>query len=185
MISYFKISCLFLCIVYCLFIVTTKTTTNIFLPASSSSLSACGLFVFEKFLFHCGDAVKQKPATSIVAFDDETTEFIRLEHLMQNSLNVVVQDLFSHDEQEDSINSSSSSSSRHAFENHPTTSITTNKRRSKQKVLFVELHTWKDYYGPSKYKTGEYYVSATWDYALRDHGYIVDRVSTRDRKSVV
>lgn len=36
-----------------------------------------------------------------------------------------------------------------------------------RKVLFVELHTWKDYYGPSKYKTGEYYVSATWDYAHR------------------
>mmetsp|Transcript_978 Transcript_978/g.1720 ORF Transcript_978/g.1720 Transcript_978/m.1720 type:complete len:141 (-) Transcript_978:3706-4128(-) len=37
--------------------------------------------------------------------------------------------------------------------------------KTQKKVLFVELHKWKDYYGPSKYKTGEYYVSATWDYA--------------------
>ena len=48
-----------------------------------------------------------------------------------------------------------------------------------RKVLFVELHTWDMYYGPSKYKTGEYYVSATWDYALRRNGFQVDRVSTR------
>lgn len=48
-----------------------------------------------------------------------------------------------------------------------------------RKVLFVELHKWEDYYGPSKYKTGEYYVSATWDYALRKNGFRVDRVSTR------
>lgn len=49
----------------------------------------------------------------------------------------------------------------------------------RRKVLFVELHTWKKYYGPSKYKTGEYYMSATWDYALRENGFIVDRVSTK------
>ena len=48
-----------------------------------------------------------------------------------------------------------------------------------RKVLFVELHSWDMYYGPSKYKTGEYYVSATWDYALRRNGFQVDRVSTR------
>jgi len=48
-----------------------------------------------------------------------------------------------------------------------------------RKVLFVELHSWAMYYGPSKYKTGEYYVSATWDYALRRNGFQVDRVSTR------
>ena len=47
-----------------------------------------------------------------------------------------------------------------------------------RKVLFVELHTWDVYYGPSKYKTGEYYVSATWDYALRKNGFSVYRVST-------
>ncbi len=49
----------------------------------------------------------------------------------------------------------------------------------KRKVLFVELHRWNDYYGPSKYKTGEYYASATWDYALRNLGFHVDRVSTK------
>ena len=48
-----------------------------------------------------------------------------------------------------------------------------------RKVLFVELHTWDVYYGPSKYKTGEYYVSATWDYALRQNGFTVERVSTK------
>ena len=46
-------------------------------------------------------------------------------------------------------------------------------------VLFVELHTWETYYVPSKFKTGEYYVSATWDYALRRNGFVVDRVSTK------
>ena len=69
-------------------------------------------------------------------------------------------------------------------------------------VLFVELNTWKHYYGKSKYKTGEYYVSATWvrfwlvclhslnykfqcshflekDYALRRNGFGVHRVSTK------
>ena len=48
----------------------------------------------------------------------------------------------------------------------------------RRKVLFVELNRWEDYYGGSKYKTGEYYVSATWDYALRKHGFQVKRVST-------
>ena len=48
-----------------------------------------------------------------------------------------------------------------------------------RRVLFVELHSWEKYYGPSKYKTGEYYVSASWDYALRRNGFHVDRVSTR------
>jgi len=47
-----------------------------------------------------------------------------------------------------------------------------------RKVLFVELHTWDVFYGSSKYKTGEYYVSATWDYALRQNGFKVHRVST-------
>jgi hypothetical protein len=50
----------------------------------------------------------------------------------------------------------------------------------KRKVLFVELNTWADYYGRSKFKTGEYYVSATWDYALRANGFQVDRVSTKE-----
>ena len=49
-----------------------------------------------------------------------------------------------------------------------------------RKVLFVELHRWKDYYGPSRYKTGEYYASATWDYALKQNGFRVDRVSTKE-----
>jgi hypothetical protein len=51
--------------------------------------------------------------------------------------------------------------------------------KKERRVLFVELHTWDLYYGPSKYKTGEYYVSATWDYALRKNGFRVERVSTR------
>ncbi len=58
---------------------------------------------------------------------------------------------------------------------------------NKRKVLFVELQTWSDYYGPSKYKTGEYYASATWEYALRKLGFGVDRVSTKqyyDRMTV-
>jgi hypothetical protein len=49
---------------------------------------------------------------------------------------------------------------------------------AKRKVLFVELHRWTDFYGPSKYKTGEYYMSATWDYALQRNGFEIDRVST-------
>jgi hypothetical protein len=49
----------------------------------------------------------------------------------------------------------------------------------RRKILFVELHTWEMYYGPSKYKTGEYYVSSTWDYALRRNEFEVHRVSTR------
>jgi len=47
-----------------------------------------------------------------------------------------------------------------------------------RRVLFVELHDWDTFYGKSKYKTGEYYVSACWDYALRQNGFHVDRVST-------
>ena len=35
-------------------------------------------------------------------------------------------------------------------------------QQEKRVVLFVELNTWKHYYGSSPYKTGEYYVSATW-----------------------
>lgn len=49
----------------------------------------------------------------------------------------------------------------------------------RRKVLFVELHRWEEYYGASKYKTGEYYMSASWDFALRKLGFQVDRVSTR------
>lgn len=48
-----------------------------------------------------------------------------------------------------------------------------------RKVLFVELLTWEDYYNKLKKTTGEYYVSATWDYALRRNGFVVDRVSTK------
>ncbi len=46
------------------------------------------------------------------------------------------------------------------------------------KVLFVELLSWEMYHEPKRSKTGEYYVSATWDYALRQNGVIADRVST-------
>lgn len=48
-----------------------------------------------------------------------------------------------------------------------------------RKVLFVELHDWENFYGKSKYKTGEYYVSACWDFAIRQNGFRVHRVSTR------
>jgi len=48
---------------------------------------------------------------------------------------------------------------------------------NKKRVLFVELLSWDMYYKPKSRKTGEYYVSATWDYALRRNGFIVDRVS--------
>ena len=51
--------------------------------------------------------------------------------------------------------------------------------KKKRKVLFVELNTWDFYYGASKFKTGEYYMSATWDHALRKNGFQVYRVSTR------
>lgn len=52
--------------------------------------------------------------------------------------------------------------------------------KEKKKVLFVMLETWKRYHGLDKSsKTGEYYASATWDYALQQHGFEVDFVSQR------
>jgi len=47
----------------------------------------------------------------------------------------------------------------------------------KRRVLFVELYTWKKYYTQGSRTTGEYYLSASWDYALRQLGFVVDRVS--------
>lgn len=54
-----------------------------------------------------------------------------------------------------------------------------------RKVLFVELHDWDTFYGKSKYKTGEYYVSACWDFALRQNKFHVDRVSTNHYYTVM
>lgn len=53
-------------------------------------------------------------------------------------------------------------------------------KSSRRKVLFVELYTNKKYYGKGKFKTGEYYISSTWDLALQSMNFEVHRVSTKE-----
>lgn len=53
-------------------------------------------------------------------------------------------------------------------------------KSSRRKVLFVELYTNKIYYGKGKFKTGEYYISSTWDLALQSMNFEVHRVSTKE-----
>lgn len=53
-------------------------------------------------------------------------------------------------------------------------------KSSRRKVLFVELYTNKTYYGKGKFKTGEYYISSTWDLALQSMNFEVHRVSTKE-----
>lgn len=53
------------------------------------------------------------------------------------------------------------------------------RNKADRRVAFVSLATMKNYYQPSGYKGGEFYMSASLDYALRQNGFSVDTFSAR------